>query len=102
LAERDNVDIDQVIQGAKAMSEAQWAEIEGAVRQAISELPDADEFTANDIGRILMRVRRINNDVLEGIGQVFKPVYSCLIGEVVSLCVEIVRIDRKMGGNHES
>ncbi len=96
------------------MSEAQWAEIEGAVRQAISELPDADEFTANDIGRILMRVRRINNDVLdtmteaaqgvelEGIGQVFKPVYSCLIGEVVSLCVEIVRIDRKMGGNHES
>ena len=92
------------------MSESQWDGIERAVRQSIRELPDADEFTANDIGRILTRVRRINNDVLDtmtesaqsvditGIEQVFEPVYSYLIGEVVSLCVEIIRIDRKMGG----
>lgn len=91
------------------MTEAQWFELEEAVRESIRRLPDADEFTVNDIGRIIARVRRVNNDVLDisaerpqgtevqGSGQILTPVYSYLISEIIALCIELVRVRRRLG-----
>ena len=94
------------------MSEEQWSNLEEGVRQSIRELPDAAEFTVNDIGRIVARVRRINNDVLEtsataardieieGMDRVFQPVYAYLIGEIIGLCIEVVRLDKQIGADN--
>ena len=86
----------------------QWDELEQAVRDTLKQLPDADQFTPNDIGRIIARVRRINNDVIDtateatggeaipGMERVWGPVYSYLIGEIVGLCVDMIRREKRL------
>lgn len=45
----------------------QWTSIEPEIRDTLAPLPDADEFTPEDIGRIILRVKRVNRDVLSAI-----------------------------------
>ena len=81
----------------------QWAGLEAAVRESLGNLPDAEDFTANEVGRIIARVRRVNNDVLDAArqapeGEEMGPVYSYLIGEIVALCVDVARLKRGTNG----
>ncbi len=88
----------------------QWASMEPGIRDAIDPLPDADEFTQEDIGRIILRVRRINRDVidsstvhasdedLETLNRVFQPVYHYLIGEIAALLIDNARLVRIIEG----
>lgn len=94
----------------KSQSDKQWDSIESEIRKAIIQLPDADEFTTEDIGRILLRVRRVNRDAidsitanaegvdLETLGLVFRPVYEIMIGEIVSALIENARLVRSIQG----
>ena len=47
-------------------SDEQWASIEGQIRATIAQLPDADEFTQEDIGCIILRARLVNRDASRG------------------------------------
>lgn len=73
----------------------------------IRQLPDADQFTARDVERIIARIRRINNDVIDeayqnmagldtpSIARVVQPMYSYLIGEIVGMCVDLIRQEKR-------
>ena len=86
----------------------QWDELEQTIRDSLKQLPDADQFTANDTGRIIARVRRINNDVIDaaaeatggeaipGMERVLGPVYSYPIGEIVRLYVDMIRLEKRV------
>ena len=65
--------------------------IESQIREAIAQLPDAEEFTGEDIGRIILRVRRVHRDV-----EPLDPEdgYNYLIGEIASLLIENARLVR--------
>jgi len=91
-------------------TDEQWASIEREVRDAIAQLPDADEFTPEDIDGIILRTRRVNQDVIdastvhasdadmETLNRVFQPVYFSLIGEIAALLIENARLVRIIEG----
>jgi len=85
-------------------ADAQWADIESQIHEAIGQLPDADEFTQDDIGRIVLRARRVNRDAVEAcedsemLAQDFQVVYHQLIGEIAALMIENARLVRLIEG----
>ena len=94
----------------KNQSDNQWASMESEIREAIIQLPDADEFTKEDIGRILLRVKGFNRDArdsitanaervdLETLDRVFQPAYTMMIGEIVSVLIDNARLVRLIQG----
>ena len=84
-------------------SDEQWADIESQIREAIRQMPDADEFTQDDIGRIILRTRRANRDALEAASDrdllsLNREVYDTLIGEIAALMIENARLVRLIEG----
>jgi len=94
-------------------SDEHWADIESQIHEAIRQMPDAAEFTQDDIGRIILRARRVHRDAveaskvhasdedLEKLNQVFEPVYHYLIGEIVALMIENARLVRLIEGRQK-
>jgi len=85
----------------------QWEELADQIRDSIHQLPEAAEFTEKDISRVLEWMQRINTDVInsvplpikgvdpDALQKVIEPIYGILVGEIVALCCEIIRMEKE-------
>ena len=81
-------------------SDEHWADIECQIREAIRQLPDANEFTNDEIGRMVLRTKRVHRDAYEAIAA-GEEAYDILIAEIVSLMVENARLVRLIEGRQK-